>query len=229
MVPGIPALTVGILNVFDVYNAPAVIYQWGFVASIFLKGLVSVTRNLVDVVYNQNDLRSLPNFHSMPMTFLPYLAKMRNVFLDGGDAYQGNADVAVNAVFLNDVDLSEAKHRVYYACPLIGMSCGAIRKKSAWQGRQPGGYCWRISGLLTAGWFRIQRRLFLPWITPNTGYIRYVRHISMDKRIKEQTFATGYQYDLGMTGSRWHCFLWTGRPGKGKGICSDGDGNQRDG
>ena len=40
---------------------------------------------------------------------------MRNVFLDGGGRYQGNADVAVNAGFLNGADLGDAKHGVYYA------------------------------------------------------------------------------------------------------------------
>lgn len=40
---------------------------------------------------------------------------MRNVFLDGGDKYQGNADIAVNAGFLNGADLSDAEHGVYYA------------------------------------------------------------------------------------------------------------------
>lgn len=104
-----------IRNIFDVYNDPAVICQWGFMATVFLKGLVSPARNRVDVVYTQNDLRTLPNMHAMPMTFLPYVTAMRNVFLDGGDTYQGDADVAVNAGFLNGADLSEAKHGVYYA------------------------------------------------------------------------------------------------------------------
>ena len=40
---------------------------------------------------------------------------MRNVFLDSGDTYQGNGDIAVNAGFLNGARLSEAKHSVYYA------------------------------------------------------------------------------------------------------------------
>ena len=102
-------------NVFDVYNDPAVICQWGFMATVFLKGLVSPARNRVDVVYTQNDLKTLPNMHAMPMTFLPYVTAMRNVFLDGGDTYQGDADVAVNAGFLNGADLSEAKRGVYYA------------------------------------------------------------------------------------------------------------------
>lgn len=104
-----------ILNIFDVYNDPAVICQWGFMASVFLKGLVSVAEHCADVVYTQNDLRTLPNFHAMPTTFFPYIMSMRNVFLDGGDHYQGNADVAVNAGFLNGGDLSDASHSIYYA------------------------------------------------------------------------------------------------------------------
>ncbi len=104
-----------IWNVFDVYNDPAVICQWGFMASVFFKGLVAPAKNHVDVVYTQNDLKTLPNMHAMPTTFLPYVTSMRNVFLDGGDTYQGEAEVAVNAGFLNGADLSEAKHGVYYA------------------------------------------------------------------------------------------------------------------
>lgn len=104
-----------ILNVFDAYNDPAVICQWGFMATVFLKGLVHTARNRVDVVYTQEDLRTLPNFHAMPNCFLPYITCMRNVFLDGGSRYQGHADAAVNAGFLNGADLSEARHGVWYA------------------------------------------------------------------------------------------------------------------
>ena len=104
-----------ILNVFDVYNDPAVICQWGFLATVFLKGLIAPSAHRVDVVYTQNDLRTLPNFHAMPMTFLPYVTAMRNVFLDGGETYRGDADAAVNAGFLNGADLSQAAHGVWYA------------------------------------------------------------------------------------------------------------------
>ncbi len=58
-----------IWSVFDVYNDPAVICQWGFMASVFLKGLVSAAKNRVDVVYTQNDLKTLPKMHAMPTTF----------------------------------------------------------------------------------------------------------------------------------------------------------------
>ena len=102
-----------ILNVFDCYNDPAVVCQWGYMATVFLKGLIAPSNVQADIVYTQNDLRTLPQFHSMPSTFLPYIMKMRNVFLDGGN-YQGDADVAVNSGHLNNGNLSEAKHSVYY-------------------------------------------------------------------------------------------------------------------
>lgn len=104
-----------ILNVFDAYNDPALICQWGFMASMFLKGLVSPAAHRADVVYTQNDLCTLPKHHSMPTTLLPYIMGMRNVFLDEGFRYQGDADVALNAGFTNTGDLSSAKHGVYYA------------------------------------------------------------------------------------------------------------------
>jgi len=84
-------------------------------AAMFLKGLVSPAKNAFDLVYTQNDLRTLPKFHSMPTMFLPYIGKMRSVFLDGGEQYAGDADVAFNAGFVNGGDLSCAKHSVWYA------------------------------------------------------------------------------------------------------------------
>ena len=110
-----------ILSVFDAYNDPAVACQWGFMASVFLKGLVAVSDKKVDVVYTQDDLKTLPNGHGMLTTMLPYITGMRNVFLDGGERYTGDADAAINAGFLNGADLSEAKKGVYYACLLTGM------------------------------------------------------------------------------------------------------------
>ena len=114
-----------ILNIFDVYNDPSVICQWGFMASIFLKGLVAPSKHRVDVAFTQNDLRTLPNFHSMPNTFLPYITAMRNVFLDGGETYQGDADAVLNAGFLNNANLADAKHAVYYAWSPY---CDAMRR-----------------------------------------------------------------------------------------------------
>ncbi len=107
-----------ILNIFDAYNDPALICQWGFMASMFLKGLVSPALHTADVAYTQNDLLTLPTHHSMPTTLLPYIMKMRNVFSEKGETYHGQADVAINGGFTNTGDLSRAKHAVYYSwCP----------------------------------------------------------------------------------------------------------------
>ncbi len=104
-----------IISVFDAYNDPAVICQWGFMAAVFLKGLVAPAYQNIDVVFTQDDLRTLPDCNELLNTFLPYVTGMRNVFLENGEKYTGNADVAVNAGFLNGADLSEAKHSVWYA------------------------------------------------------------------------------------------------------------------
>lgn len=103
-----------ILNVFDSYNDPALMTQWGFLASAFLRGLIAPAPHAVDVAYTKNDLTTLPNGCGMPYTFLPYITRVRNVFFDG-DCYAGGADVAVNAGFLNGGDMSDASHGVYYA------------------------------------------------------------------------------------------------------------------
>lgn len=102
-------------NVFDAYNDPALIGQWGTLATMFLKGLISPARHSAHVVFTQNDWKTLPNFGHMPLCFLPYITATRNVFLDCGNHYQGHADVAVNAGYLNGADLRDADHGVYYA------------------------------------------------------------------------------------------------------------------
>ena len=137
-----------IRNIFDVYNDPAVICQWGFLATVFLKGLISPAKGCANVIYTQNDLRTLPNFHAMPMCFLPYIMSLRNVFLDGGEQYQGSAEVALNAGFVNIGDLSGAKHGVYYAWSPWR---DAMRKKSGERPSRPrrkglpGDRAWRAS------------------------------------------------------------------------------------
>jgi hypothetical protein len=104
-----------ILNVFDAYNDPAVACQWGFMAAMFLKGMVHTAKNKIDIVYTHEDLKTLPNWHAMNHTFVPYISSLRNVFVDSGTKYRGDSDAAINAGFFNVGDLSEANHAVYYA------------------------------------------------------------------------------------------------------------------
>ena len=104
-----------IVTVFDSFNDPALISQWGFMATLFLKGAVSPAKSKTDLVFTQNDWKTNPNFGWMPTCFFPYVSSMRSVYLDGGGRYEGSADVAVNAGFLNGGDLRDAAHSVYYA------------------------------------------------------------------------------------------------------------------
>ncbi|WP_141499968.1 hypothetical protein [Paenibacillus luteus] len=104
-----------ITDIFDAYNDPSLICQFGFMAALFLGSLVRPAEHQVDLVFTKNDLKTLPSSFSMPNTFLPYITSMRNVFLEQGDTYTGDADVAVTAGFVNNGDLSQAKHAVYFA------------------------------------------------------------------------------------------------------------------
>lgn len=104
-----------ILNLFDAYNDVALISQWVFMATMFLKGLVTPAPHRADLVITRDDLLTLPPAHAMPTTVLPYLLSLRTVFVDDGDSYAGDADVAVSAGFVNGGDLSGARHSVTYA------------------------------------------------------------------------------------------------------------------
>ena len=104
-----------ILNVFDAYNDPSLIVQWGFLAAVFLKGLLAPAPHRVDQVFTQEDLGTFPTMGAMVNCFLPYVTRLRNVFLDGGESYTGRADAAVNAGYCSGCDLSQAEHGVYYA------------------------------------------------------------------------------------------------------------------
>lgn len=102
-------------DVFDCYNDPAVMCQWGFMANVFLKGLVAESRVKVEQVYSLEDIETLPNWYAMLNTIAPYITGLRASFVENGNKYRGNADVAVNAGYFNTADLSEAKHSVNYA------------------------------------------------------------------------------------------------------------------
>ncbi|MDR6721636.1 hypothetical protein J2W91_000084 [Paenibacillus amylolyticus] len=104
-----------ITDIFDAYNDPSLICQFGFMASLFLGSLVRPAEHQVDLVFTKNDLKTLPSSFSMPNTFLPYITSLRNVFLDQGDTYTGDADVAITGGFVNNGDLSQAKHAVYFS------------------------------------------------------------------------------------------------------------------
>ena len=81
------------------------------------RGLGDVYKRQVKVeqVYSMEDIETLPNWYAMLNTIAPYITGLRASFIENGNKYRGNADVAVNAGYFNTADLSEAKHSVNYA------------------------------------------------------------------------------------------------------------------
>ena len=102
-------------DVFDCYNDPAVMCQWGFMANLFLRGLVAKSNVKVEQVYSMEDIETLPNWYGMIHTIAPYITGLRSSFIESGHKYCGGADVTVNAGYFNTADLSDAAHSVNFA------------------------------------------------------------------------------------------------------------------
>ena len=92
-----------------------------------------------EIVYTQEDLLTLPNSHMMPNCFLPYVMNTASVFLDGGEAYTGSADVAVNAGFVNTGDLSPGKARGGLCLVSLAGRLPAVRDESRLPAAAQGG------------------------------------------------------------------------------------------
>ena len=85
-------------DVFDCYNDPAVMCQWGFMANVFLKGLVAKSNVKVEQVFSMEDLETLPNWYAMVNLIAPYITGLRAAFVENGHKYRGDADLAINAL-----------------------------------------------------------------------------------------------------------------------------------
>jgi len=101
------------VSCYDCYNEPAVAYQFGLAAEMFLNGRVAPALNTVEVcVLNQEKLMLEPGYQ-VPYAYIPFISKVRTRFYDG--IYDGNADIAVSVGFLSAGDLKPAKHAVVFA------------------------------------------------------------------------------------------------------------------
>lgn len=103
-----------ITDIMDCYNDPSLILQFGMMASVFLRGYVKPAKNRFHLVYGRRDLLTQPPAHRMPHTVLPLIGNLRTVFLEHGDHYTGDADLAVGAGFLSGIDLTDARHAMVY-------------------------------------------------------------------------------------------------------------------
>ena len=101
-------------SVFDIYNDPSVVGQFGAMATIFLKNRVSEAKRIIDMCYTMEDTKMLPENYKMPYGFLPFISKTRTVFLEDG-VYADKGDVAVTAGFAQNGNYDAAKHAVVYA------------------------------------------------------------------------------------------------------------------
>lgn len=104
-----------ITNIYDAYNDPSLILQFGVMSAIFLKGLVKEAKKQIDVVYSQNDLLTQPKDHRMPFTVLPFISKVNNIYLEHGEIYRGTGEAALTAGFVSDTNVHSAAHAVVYA------------------------------------------------------------------------------------------------------------------
>jgi hypothetical protein len=104
-----------IRNIMDAFNDPSLVLQFGNMSALFLNGLVSEAKNEVDIIHTDNDLLTQPKAHRMPNSFLPFISKIRTVFLNSGEIYNGSADVAISGGALSGGDYKNAEHAVIYA------------------------------------------------------------------------------------------------------------------
>lgn len=111
-----------IKDIYDAFNDPSLIQQFGIMSAVFQKGLVHEARHTLEVVYSQNDLLTQPADHRMPFTFLPFLLRTRTVFAEhenraaqGAILHGGRASALMSAGFVSDTDLTEAPHAIMYA------------------------------------------------------------------------------------------------------------------
>ena len=103
-----------VLDLMDCYSDPSLMLQFGILSSIFQKGLIRNSPVTAHLVYRQEDLLRLPYTYRMPTAYLPLIMRLRSVFLEAGEKYDGEAQVAVSAGFVAGGDYSGARHAVLY-------------------------------------------------------------------------------------------------------------------
>lgn len=104
-----------ISDIMDSFNDPSLICQFGTMAALFLQGLVKPANNEIEIVYTMNDLLTQVNNHRLPESILPFISKYRTCFLNQGDNYSGDADVAISAGFVSTGNYDNAKRAILYA------------------------------------------------------------------------------------------------------------------
>lgn len=103
-----------ILDVMDCYSDPSLMLQFGMLAKVFRNGLINASPVTAHLVYRHEDLLRLPYTYRMPTAYFPLVMRFRSVFLEPGEQYEGNAQVAVSAGFVAGGDYTKAQHAILY-------------------------------------------------------------------------------------------------------------------
>jgi len=101
------------VSCYDCYNEPALAYQFGLAAEMFMGNKIAPAELSIDVCVSQRELGMLEPGYQTPYAYLPFIHRTRTRIYQ--DIYDGNADVAVSAGFLSHGDLTPAKHALVYA------------------------------------------------------------------------------------------------------------------
>lgn len=103
-----------IADIMDCFNDPSLICQMGALSTVFLKGLIREAGHKLQLCFTRNELFTQPVAHRLAHSILPYISRLRTVFLTAGDIYQGEAEAAVAGGFLSGADYRNAAHAVLF-------------------------------------------------------------------------------------------------------------------
>lgn len=103
-----------VLDLMDCYSDPSLMLQFGILSNVFQRGLISVSPVTAHLVYRQEDLLRLPYTYRMPTAYLPLVMRLRSVFLQAGEKYGEEAQVAISAGYVAGGDYSDARHAILY-------------------------------------------------------------------------------------------------------------------
>lgn len=102
-------------DIMDCYNDPSLICQMGALSTVFLKGLIRTAERKLQLCFTGNELKTQPVAHRLVHSILPYVSRLRVVFMTDGDVCRGDGDAVVSGGFLSGGDYRGAKHAIVFA------------------------------------------------------------------------------------------------------------------
>ena len=104
-----------ILNVMDAYNDPSLVLTFGFMSSVFRRGLVRPAEHRALLSFRREDLLTQPPAHRMPFSYFPFVMGIRSTYPDAGEAGADPPDVSMGAGFAGWHAPEGAKHAIVWS------------------------------------------------------------------------------------------------------------------